>query len=257
MPGMRCDLHVHSALSACADNTMSPRRIVEAALARRVTGLAVADHNASGQVARCAAWAARLHLLLLPAIEVTSREEVHLLVFFDSLDALRDFQCLVDAHLPQRRNIPEVFGFQVLYDDDDAVSGLDHQLRQIGCSLSIERLVAAVHARGGCIVPAHVDRPRHSLVAQLGFVDADAGYDAVEVSWRDWTRDRCRVGDCRNGYPLLTGSDAHFLGDIGRGALSLPVADGTPRALLAAIRRSVPAAGRYVSPGDAGATELD
>ena len=218
---MRFDLHLHSALSACADNAMSPRRIVDTAAERGINLLAVADHNASAHVGLCADWAARRGLRLLPAVEITSREEVHLLAYFFSIEALVDFQSLLDAHLPNLSNLPDVFGYQVLYDASDEIVGFDERLRQVGSALSIERLVESVHQREGLIVPAHVDRSRHGLIAQLGLVDADAGYDAVEITWTLWRRENHCPGDRAHGYPLVTGSDAHYLEDIGRGGIDL------------------------------------
>lgn len=220
---MRCDLHVHTALSACADNSMSPRRVAETAAARGIGLLAVTDHNASAHALACGGWASRLGLRLLPAIEVASREEVHLLVFLPTFAALADFQSLVDASLPDQANLPEIFGHQPLYDrDSDQIVDVDQRLRQVGCSLSIDRLALEVHERGGVIVPAHIDRPRYGLIRQLGLVDEAAGYDGLEIAWPTWRGQGCSFGDQRSGYPLLTGSDAHFLDDIGRGAMDLP-----------------------------------
>ena len=47
MTSTRFDLHLHSALSACAENTMSPRQIVARAVESNLDMIAVTDHNAS------------------------------------------------------------------------------------------------------------------------------------------------------------------------------------------------------------------
>ena len=45
------DFHVHTALSPCGDDEMSPPAIVDAALAAGLDMIAVCDHNAAGNTA--------------------------------------------------------------------------------------------------------------------------------------------------------------------------------------------------------------
>jgi hypothetical protein len=47
----RFDLHIHSALSACAEMIMSPRQILLRARAAGLTVVTLTDHNASAHVA--------------------------------------------------------------------------------------------------------------------------------------------------------------------------------------------------------------
>ncbi len=232
---MRCDLHVHTALSACAENLMSPRRVVEAARARDVELLAVTDHNASAHVRIVCHRARACGIAVLPALEVTSREEVHLLAYFAEIEHLEAFQRMVDEGLPDIPNDPEGFGPQVLYDAQDEIAALDERLRQVGTALSLDQIVERVHALGGLAVPAHIERPRHGLIAQLGFVDPEARFDALELRWQTWRREGRRPGDRQDGFALLSGSDAHFLNDVGRGAIDLPLASPTLDALRAAL----------------------
>lgn len=224
---MRFDLHLHTALSACADPVISPRRLLEAASARSIDWIAITDHNASGHVALAAALAPDYNVHVLPAMEVTTREEVHLLAYFPGSRALQGFQALIDSALPQESNVPEVFGYQVLYDARDEIVDLDDRLRQTGVALGIERLVREIHERGGLAVPAHMDRPRHSLTSQLGWIDPQAGYDAIELSAARWRELGCHLGQSRDGYPVITGSDAHFLEDIGRAVLEVDITAST------------------------------
>ena len=215
------DLHVHTALSACAENALSPRRIVERAHQNGVRLVGITDHNASANVRPAIEAGQRCGVVVLPGVEITSREEAHVLVFFDHIDALDEWQTVIDAHLPEESNITEVFGHQLLYDARDEIVDVDERLRQVGVSLGLDQLVREIHERGGIVIPAHVNRPRHSLTSQLGLIDPNAGFDALEIRWRDWCRDKHRLGDRLHGYPLLTGSDAHFLEDVGRVALEL------------------------------------
>ncbi len=233
----RFDLHLHSALSACAEDCLSPRRLVERASRAGLSLLALTDHNASGNVPPAIEAGRQVGVEVVPGLELTTREEVHVLVLFDALEPLVDWQAVVDAALPALENRPAVFGHQVLYDAADEIIGVDDRLRQVGVSLGLEAITEAVHARGGAVIPAHVLRPRHSLVSQLGFIDPSASYDALELGRRDWQERGCRLGERLEGFPVLTGSDAHCLEDVGATWLEIDAAVHTIGGLLAAVRR--------------------
>lgn len=213
----RVDLHVHTALSACCEDVMSPRLILERAAAHGLNLVALTDHNATANLAVALEIAEEFPALrVIPGMELTTREEVHLLALFETLDAALDLQRLVDENLPGLPNNPDFFGYQLVYDRAGEIVDVDERLRQLGCNLALDAAVKAIHERGGYAVPAHVLRKKYSLTSQLGFIDPDAEFDAVEIRWRDWVRGGHRVGDRLEGHALITGSDAHFLEDVGR-----------------------------------------
>lgn len=219
---MLVDLHVHSALSACAENSLAPGRIVGQAVRRGLDLIAITDHNASAHAALAVELGRRVGLNVVPGMEVTTREDVHVLALFDSLDALLALQACIDAALPEQENNTDFFGMQLLYDSSDEIIDTDDRLRQIGVDIGLVAVTALIHGLGGYAVPAHVFRHRNSLGSQLGFIPEGAGFDAVEVGAREWMRRQCAAGSRVAGYPVLTSSDAHFLEDIGRNPLAVP-----------------------------------
>lgn len=218
----RLDLHIHTALSACGENTMSPTQVLRSARRRNVHVLAVTDHNATEAACLTHRLAKGADIVVLPGIEIATREEVHLLALFDEPDPLRELARIIDAHLPSALNDETLFGYQLIYDENDEIVGVDEQLRQTAVNLGLDRLVDEIHALGGLAIPAHVFRPRNSLVSQLGFIDPDAAFDAVEIRPRYWRTGEYRLGDRVEGFPVMTGPDAHFLEDIGRHSMELP-----------------------------------
>ncbi len=201
---------------------MSPRVLIERAVERGLDMIALTDHNATGNLAVAMQLARECSALtVLPGMELTTREEVHLLALFDRLEPLLDLQRLVDDALPGIENNAEYFGYQLLFDAAGEIVDVDERMRQLGCNLTLDTAVLAVHERGGYAVPAHVLRKKYSLKSQLGFIDPEAGFDALEISWRDWVRGGHRVGNRMDGYALMTGSDAHFLEDVGRCAMDV------------------------------------
>ena len=85
----RADLHIHSCLSPCGELTNYPRRIVERAVEEGLDIIAVTDHNTAENAAAAIRAADGTGLTVLPGMELTSEEEVHILGIFKSMDDLR------------------------------------------------------------------------------------------------------------------------------------------------------------------------
>ncbi len=214
---------------------MSPRQILLRARAAGLTVLTLTDHNASAHVSLARQLGGDNGILVIPGMEVASREEVHLLVYFTEMAALTEFQALVDQNLPEEVNSPEMFGYQLLYDDQDEIVGCDERLRQVGTGLGLEKIITTVHDMGGAVVPAHIYRTRYSLMSQLGFVDSTAAFDAVEIARPGWVKGEYLLGQRVEGFPALTGSDAHFLEDVGRLRLEIEQPVGGIHDLIRAL----------------------
>ena len=76
------DLHIHSALSPCADDDMTPNNIVNMAKLKGLDLITVSDHNCGRNVEAASKVAEQAGILFLPGIEMTTAEEVHVLAFF-------------------------------------------------------------------------------------------------------------------------------------------------------------------------------
>ncbi len=209
-----CDLHIHTCLSPCAELDMHPKALVHKALERKLDMIAICDHNASANVPYVIAAAAGTNLKVMAGMEVTTREEVHLLALFESLPDLLQFQAVIDQHL-FGENDETKFGVQAIVNELGEVEGINEQLLIGATDLSIDRLVGFIHQLGGLAIPAHIDRESFSVLSQLGFIDPSAGFDALEISKLTGIQQgRIRYTDLHR-YPFLTSSDAHFIKDIG------------------------------------------
>ena len=139
------DLHVHTDLSPCA-KSMSPNRIVRAAERAGVDVIAICDHNSAANVA--AVQAASAQVVVLPGLEVSTREEVHLVCLFDHLEGALALQEMVYRELPGE-NDEEVFGPQWLYNEEGDRIGLERKLLAGSCRLSMQAVIALVEPLGG------------------------------------------------------------------------------------------------------------
>jgi PHP family Zn ribbon phosphoesterase len=211
----RADLHIHSCLSPCSDWEMSPKKIVQKSLEKHLDMIAICDHNTAENVPAVLREGQRQGVVVLPGMEICSREEVHLVTLFKEVADSLDMQQYVFEHLPGQ-NRPEVFGHQVIADEHDQVLGENPRLLIGATLLSLAEIVKKVHQLGGICISSHVDRPSYSLIGQLGFIPPDLHLDAVEISHRlTIAQARAQIPGIAD-YPCVTSSDAHFLQDIGK-----------------------------------------
>jgi hypothetical protein len=193
---------------------MSPKKIVEKSLEQQLDLIAICDHNTAENAAATSREGARQGLVVLPGMEICSKEEVHLLTLFKKIEDALNMQEFVYDHLPGK-NQPEVFGHQVVADEHDHVLGENDHLLIGATQLSLHDIIDKAHDLGAICISSHVDRPSYSLIGQLGFIPEDLNLDAVEVSFRVRLDKAAEVPGIKD-YPCVTASDAHFLRDIGK-----------------------------------------
>ena len=171
-------------------------------------------------------------VLLLPAMELTTAEEAHLLSYFPTVEAALAFSEEIHAYLPPIQNRPEIFGPQQVLDEDDEQVGSEDLLLLNALSLSLDELVERINARGGAAVPAHINRGSNGLLNVLGFLPPQAPFDALEIS----RALPCPPDPGIPDYPHLHSSDAHRLEDILERQEFLPLDAPTPQAFFDYIR---------------------
>ena len=202
------DMHIHTCLSPCAEREMSPANIVGEAIKRGLHMIAICDHNSSENVTAVINAAKGSDLMVIGGIEITSKEEVHILGLFENAAALIGIQKTIYENLPGE-NDPAYFGEQLIVDEEDRIIGKNKRLLIGATHFSVKEVVGLVHHHGGIAVASHIDRPSFSLISQLGFVPEDLGLDGVEVFFHD-------IPELPTGMPVVFSSDAHRLEEIGR-----------------------------------------
>jgi PHP family Zn ribbon phosphoesterase len=228
------DLHVHTVLSACAEAEMLPEFIMQRVEELRLELIAVTDHNSAENAAAILAAAEGTGITVLPGMEVQTREEVHLLCLFDTLEQVALWQEEVYAHLPPLKNREDVFGIQVVLNAEGDIVGHNDRLLLTSTSFSVEEVVQRVHSLNGLCIPAHVDRPAYSMIANLGFIPPDLEIAGVEISHLVSPKEaRVRFPQLEH-YSLVAGGDGHRLKEI-TGRTTLKVAEATVAELYLAL----------------------
>ena len=89
---IKADLHIHTCLSPCGDMDMTPAMIVEKARSKGLDVIGICDHNSSENVIAVRKAGEKYNLKVLGGMEVTSKEEVHILALFDEDKKLSELQ---------------------------------------------------------------------------------------------------------------------------------------------------------------------
>jgi PHP family Zn ribbon phosphoesterase len=218
---IRADLHIHTVLSPCAEDEMTPHNIIRTALLCGLDAIAITDHNSTGNLRSFVEAARGTDLKVIPGVEIQTQEEVHVLGLFKNVEDAEGFGSKLYMYLPDMMNKRDYFGPQFFVDAEDNIIGEEERMLLNSTSLRVEDAFALITEYGGLGICAHVDRPSFSIIGQLGFIPVNLPVAAVEVSWRISQDDAAREYAFLSHYPVISSSDAHRLNEIGKGCTVL------------------------------------
>ncbi len=196
---------------------MVPPLIVEEALYKGLDVIAITDHNATANAGAVMTAAHDTALIVLPGMELQTREEVDLLCIFDDLVAAQKWQEQVDGRLFPLDNDPERFGPQYVVDAQGDLVAEESRLLQGPTTIGLEEAARQVRALGGLVIPAHIDRQANGLMAMLGLWSLELEADAAEVSANIRPSEaRRKFASLPADLALISSSDAHWLDWMGK-----------------------------------------
>jgi PHP family Zn ribbon phosphoesterase len=233
------DLHLHSCLSPCGDNEMTPFNLVNTMKVFGYDLIALTDHN-SCRNCRAAMQAGKAAgITVVPGMELCTSEEIHVVCLFPDADSAEAFSALVRDNIPPVNNRPEIFGEQLVMDDADTVLDNEPLLLNTASYFSIDEVPALVAQYGGACFPAHIDRHSYSILSALGDFSEDLPVAAFELTMQ------ADEAHYRDTYPalkdklLLRDSDAHYLDNILLPSQTIDLAENTPQALIERLRQGI------------------
>ena len=207
------DLHVHSCLSPCGDNDMTPGNIVGMAMLKGLNIVALTDHNS---MLNCPAFfdiARDFGIVPIAGAEVTTAEDIHILTLFESLEAAMDFNSFLDKKRIKIKNNSEIFGNQLIVNSSDCVVGEEECLLINSVDLSVDGISEEVKKFSGIAIPAHIDKESNGIISVLGTVP-DSGFTAVELFNIEQKEDLSEKFPIIKNNCFISDSDAHYLWDI-------------------------------------------
>ena len=208
------DLHIHTCLSPCGDPLMTPPNIANMAALKGLDIIAVTDHG-TARNARAVMDAARgLPLTVIPGMELTTSEEIHVVCLFPDADSAEAAGQYAESRLPPVANRPEIFGSQLIMDAEENILGQVDPLLINATSISVDDTPAFAAAFGGFCYPAHIDRPSNSILAALGILPEPSPFGALEVHDPGRFFADGHFAGLFDRYHIVSSSDAHYLQNI-------------------------------------------
>ena len=221
------DLHIHSSLSPCADNDMTPNNIINMAILKGLDIISITDHNNAKNLPAFHKVALEKGIMLLPGIEVQTREEAHILCYFKKIVSAVEFGNIIYDKLPNIKNNEEVFGKQIILDSSDIETGSLDKLLLSSADISINELLKLTLEYDGICIPAHVDRASFSIISNLGFIPDDLNIKAIEISKNETESSFISKFPLLKNFRIIKASDAHYLFDISERENLITVQDFT------------------------------
>ena len=207
------DFHIHTALSPCGDEDMTPNNIVNMAILKGLDAIAITDHNSCANAKACMECAEGKNLVVIPGMEVETAEECHIVCLFPNIESASRMEDVVDKHLPKLKNRTDIFGEQIIMDSDDNIVGYRENMLVTATSLSVNQVADYAREFGGVAIPAHIDKSSYSILSNLGFIDDGIGFKTVEV--KDLKKLE-KIYDSKDlsRFQIIHSSDAHYLWDL-------------------------------------------
>ena len=198
------DLHIHTALSPCADVLMSPNNILNMAMLKELNIIAITDHNSCLQLDVIEELKESYEMLVVPGAEIEVKEKYHVVCLFASFEEARRFQKEIESYLHKTMHDEVMYGEQHLFDVfDDIVN--QYQVSLMGSSnIGLLQLRHMMNQYQGIMILANIEIFNHQL-------------ESLE-------------------YKILRNSDAHQIIDISEPVHTIELEDLTIESLFKAIK---------------------
>ncbi len=208
------DLHIHSCLSPCGDNDMTPNNIVSMGILNGLNIMALTDHNSSKNCPAFVKAAKKQGIIPICGMELTTAEDIHVVCLFPTLERAMLFDEFADSKRIKIVNKPNIFGEQLILDENDEVIGTEEHLLLNATGITIEQAPEIVKDFGGICYPAHIDREANGIIAALGVFPENSGFQLAEFAdsgnIEEYSVRYNEVADKR----IIVSSDAHYLWNI-------------------------------------------
>lgn len=231
------DFHIHSCLSPCGDDDMTPGNIVGMASLLGLDAVALTDHNSAKNCPAFLKMAEQFHLIAIPGMELTTAEEVHVLCYFENLEDALAFDRYVEERILPIPNNPQYFGNQILIGEDDEPCGTFDTLLISATSISFDQAYDLIRSFNGIMVPAHLDKSSTSLLSNLGMIPVDSRFRIAELRnpglYDQLKADHPYLEKCH----ILSSSDAHRLDALKEPQNYIHAEERSAEGIFAALRK--------------------
>lgn len=226
------DFHLHSCLSPCGDNDMTPYNLVNMAKLLGLDIIALTDHNSSQNCRAAIEVGNEIGLTVVPGMELCTSEEVHVVCLFADVKNAEAFSEFVLSTVPPIKNRSDIFGEQFIMDSRDNILGSQELLLTTASGISVENAVETVKKFGGVCYPAHINRSSYSVISNLGMITEEMSFKAVEMT------ENADKNGYMNKYPIIgdmsvfVSSDAHYLENMQEARHKIELSENSAKAVI-------------------------
>lgn len=226
------DFHLHSCLSPCGDNDMTPYNLVNMAKLLGLDIIALTDHNSSQNCRAAIEVGNEIGLTVVPGMELCTSEEVHVVCLFADVKNAEAFSEFVLSTVPPIKNRSDIFGEQLIMDSRDNILGSQELLLTTASGISVENVVETVKKFGGVCYPAHINRSSYSVISNLGMITEEMCFKAVEMT------ENADKNGYMNKYPIIAdmsvfvSSDAHYLENMQEARHKIELSENSAKAVI-------------------------
>lgn len=207
------DFHVHSCLSPCGDNDNTPNNLAGMASLNGVTLMALTDHNSSRNCPAFFKAARRYGIVPVAGMELTTAEDIHVVCLFETLEEALAFNDEIDERRIRIKNREEVFGEQLILDENDEIIGREEDLLINATTISLDEVPAMVEKYRGICYPAHIDRQANGAISILGDFPHYVGFKMAELNDAANKESYIEKYSLQN-LKIMVSSDAHYLDQL-------------------------------------------
>ena len=226
------DLHIHSCLSPCGDNDMSPYNLVNMAKIFGYDIIALTDHNTCKNCGSAMKIGEKIGITVVPGMELCTSEEIHNVCLFPTLDKAMAFSDYIYGTLPPVKNREKIFGEQLIMDCEDGIIGKEEILLTTASSVSISELDELVKKYGGVSYPAHIDRNSYSIISSLGDFPYEVESRCFELTPKAKAEDYLEKYPATKGRLIIRSSDAHYLTNMREPEFMIDLPENSAGALI-------------------------
>ena len=211
---------------------MTPNNLVNMAKLLGLDVIALTDHNTVLNCEAAMKVGEAIGLLVIPGMELTTAEDIHAVCLFPTLEKALAFNEYVDSNRIKVRNKPEIYGRQVIMNEDDEEIGEIEHLLLPASFIGISEAYHKAKEFGGICYPAHIDRDSLSILSVLGEIDPYCGFKTAEFA------DLSKLDALKAQHPILdtmnivTCSDAHYLENMREASNTLDLPELTREAVI-------------------------
>lgn len=230
------DLHLHSCLSPCGDNEMTPYNLVNLAKLLGYDIIALTDHNSCENCHSAMQIGEKVGITVVPGMELCTREEIHCICLFSNINSAMAFSDHIKLTLPKIKNKEKIFGEQLIVDCEDKIIRKQELLLTTASSVSVDLLPSLVNEYGGVCFPAHIDRSSYSVLSSLGDFSPNLNVKSFELTPKADGRYYLQKYPATRNKIILKNSDAHYLENMREPEFYLELRQNSAQALIEYLR---------------------